>query len=418
MRYLINIFSNVVKIICGFLFFLIITKYNTVEGVGQLGQLLTFSAATMMVATLGIQNKVIQDISKDQTNIDINYLSSMIIIALFFLILILISGKLFFYDISLGYGGMSNLVFYSFVSLTFILAAFLQFKLAFYNGTEDYKKLALINIFGSIAAVFFSYIFLGIYDLVNYQFFLIMLYPCFKILFIFFPKDKSINNSYFLKNIEKKLISKHFRLMIPFVVMTTVSVITIYGYQFSVRSYISYEVNWSLVGQWQILQKHSEIASVFFASIAGVFIIPKLAKVQFKEQIAISRKYATLLFLGGLIGLILVRLIGVIYVEWVFGQEYKLAGSLLFVHLIGDVFKIVSYSFSLIILCNSWVKTYIVLELIQYIMLFLSYYLCFTYLSENFMSHTYAIAYFVYMLGVISFLITSSKKNIYFHKGA
>lgn len=164
MRYLINIFSNVVKIICGFLFFLIITKYNTVEGVGQLGQLLTFSAATMMVATLGIQNKVIQDISKDQTNIDINYLSSMIIIALFFLILILISGKLFFYDISLGYGGMSNLVFYSFVSLTFILAAFLQFKLAFYNGTEDYKKLALINIFGSIAAVFFSYIFLGIYD--------------------------------------------------------------------------------------------------------------------------------------------------------------------------------------------------------------------------------------------------------------
>lgn len=418
MRYLINIFSNVVKIICGFLFFLIITKYNTVEGVGQLGQLLTFSAATMMVATLGIQNKVIQDISKDQTNIDINYLSSMIIIALFFLILILISGKLFFYDISLGYGGMSNLVFYSFVSLTFILAAFLQFKLAFYNGTEDYKKLALINIFGSIAAVFFSYIFLGIYDLVNYQFFLIMLYPCFKILFIFFPKDKSINNNYFLKNIEKKLISKHFRLMIPFVVMTTVSVITIYGYQFSVRSYISYEVNWSLVGQWQILQKHSEIASVFFASIAGVFIIPKLAKVQFKEQIAISRKYATLLFLGGLIGLILVRLIGVIYVEWVFGQEYKLAGSLLFVHLIGDVFKIVSYSFSLIILCNSWVKTYIVLELIQYIMLFLSYYLCFTYLSENFMSHTYAIAYFVYMLGVISFLITSSKKNIYFHKGA
>lgn len=418
MRYLINIFSNVVKIICGFLFFLIITKYNTVEGVGQLGQLLTFSAATMMVATLGIQNKVIQDISKDQTNIDINYLSSMIIIALFFLILILISGKLFFYDISLGYGGMSNLVFYSFVSLTFILAAFLQFKLAFYNGTEDYKKLALINIFGSIAAVFFSYIFLGIYDLVNYQFFLIMLYPCFKILFIFFPKDKSINNNYFLKNIEKKLISKHFRLMIPFVVMTTVSVITIYGYQFSVRSYISYEVNWSLVGQWQILQKHSEIASVFFASIAGVFIIPKLAKVQFKEQIAISRKYATLLFLGGLIGLILVRLIGVIYVEWVFGQEYKLAGSLLFVHLIGDVFKIVTYSFSLIILCNSWVKTYIVLELIQYIMLFLSYYLCFTYLSENFMSHTYAIAYFVYMLGVISFLITSSKKNIYFHKGA
>ena len=418
MRYLINIFSNVVKIISGFLFFLIITKYNTVEGVGQLGQLLTFSAATMMVATLGIQNKVIQDISNDQASIDINYLSSMIAIALFFLILILISGKLFFYDISLGYGGMSNLVFYSFVSLTFILAAFLQFKLAFYNGTEDYKKLALINIFGSITAVFFSYIFLDIYNLVNYQFFLIMLYPCFKILFIFFPKDKSINNNYFLKNIDKKLISKHFRLMIPFVVMATVSVITIYGYQFSVRSYISYEVNWSLVGQWQILQKHSEIASVFFASIAGVFIIPKLARVQFKEQIEISRKYATLLFLGGLIGLILVRFIGVIYIEWVFGQEYKLAGSLLFVHLIGDVFKIVSYSFSLIILCNSWVKTYIVLELIQYVVLFLSYYLCFTYLSENFMSHTYALAYFVYMLGVISFLITSSKKNIYFHKGA
>lgn len=416
MRYLLNIFSNIVKIIAGFLFFLIITKFNTVEAVGQLGQLLTFSAATMMVATLGIQNKVIQDISKDRTSIDINYMMSMFLIALFFLILILISGKLFFYDISLGYGGMSNLVFYTFVSLTFILASFLQFKLAFYNGTEDYKKLAFINIFGSITAVSFAYVFLSIFNLINYQFFLIMLYPCFKIFFIFFLKDQAITENYFLKNIKKNLISNHFRLMIPFVVMATVSVITIYGYQYSVRYLISSEINWSLVGQWQILQKHSEIASVFFASIAGVFIIPKLARAQFKEQLVLSRNYAILLFLGGLIGLVLIRLFGVFYIERVFGSEYNLAGSLLFIHLIGDVFKIVSYSFSLIVLCNSWVKTYIILELTQYIMLFLSYYFCLIYLSENFMAHTYALAYFLYMLGVVSFLITS-KKNIYFFKG-
>ena len=174
MKYLLNIFSNIVKISSGFLFFLIITKYNTVEAVGQLGQLLTFSAATMMVATLGIQNKVIQDVSKNRFSIDINYIMSMALITLLFLVLIIISGKLFFFDISLGYGVTSNFVFYIFVSLTFILAAFLQFKLAVYNGIEDYKKLAVVNIFGSILAVSIAYVFLGIFNQTHHQFFLII----------------------------------------------------------------------------------------------------------------------------------------------------------------------------------------------------------------------------------------------------
>lgn len=416
MKYFLNIFSNIVKIICGFLFFLIITKYNTVEAVGELGQLLTFSAAMMMIATLGIQNKVIQDVSKNRENIDINYIASMALIALFFLIILLISGKLFFLNISLNYGGMSNLVFYIFVSLTFILAAVLQFRLAVYNGTENYKRIALINIFGSIMAVSIAYVFLGIFKQINHQFFLIMLYPCFKILFIYFPKNREIITNYFFENIRIKQILKTIRSMAPFIVMATVSVFTIYGYQYSVRNLISSEVNWSLVGQWQILQKHSEIASVLFASIAGVFIIPKLARAQFKQQLVLSRQYAILLFLGGLFGLVFVRLFGVIYVEWFFGKEYIFAGSLLFIHLIGDVFKIVSYSFSLIVLCNSWVKTYIVLEFIQYIILFISYFLCFAYLSESYMSHTYMLAYLFYMLGVVSFIVTS-KKNIYFSKG-
>tara|TARA_B110000879_G_C11182255_1_gene519078 strand:- start:5649 stop:6902 length:1254 start_codon:yes stop_codon:yes gene_type:complete len=415
MKYFINIFSNLIKVISGFLFFLMITKYNSVEAVGQLGQLLTFSAATMMVATLGIQNKVIQDVSKNLERLDSNYIASMVLISLFFLTLILISGKLFFYNISLSYGIASNIVFYIFVSLTFIIATLLQFKIAIYNGTGDYKKLASINIFGSITAIFVTYIFLDVFNQMNNQFFLLMLYPCIKILFIFFPKDQSLYANFFLKNINRNLIASNIRSMLPFIVMATVSVFTIYGYQYSVRNLISLEVNWNLVGQWQILQKHSEIASLFFTSIAAVFIIPKLAGKKFQDQLVISKKFAILLLMGGVIGLTIVRLIGVYYVEGLFGSEYTLAGSLLFIHLVGDFFKIIAYCFSLIVLCNSWVKTYIVMELTQYILLFLSYYLCFIYFSENFMAYSYALTYFLYMIGVVVYLF-KFKEIIYFFR--
>lgn len=412
MKYLINIVSNVVKISAGFIFFLFITKYNSVESVGYLGQLLTFSAAIMMVATLGIQNKLIQDVSKNINNIDINYLLSIVLISLFFLVLVLIFGKIFFYNLSLRYGGTSNLVFFIFVTITFILAVFTQFKIAIYNGTENYKKLAEINILSSIMAVIVAYVFLDIFKGAEYQFFLIMLYPCFKVLFVFFPvKINNKTSNYVLKNIRKVQILDNIKSMLPFIIMATVSVIIIYGYQYSVRILIANEIDWVQVGQWQILQKHSEVVSLFFTSIAGVFIIPKLAKVKFRDQLILSKKFAILLFTGGLIGLVFVKLVGSIYIERVFGSEYATAGGLLFIHLIGDVFKVVAYCFCITVLCNSWVKLYIVLELIQYFLLILSYKICFSYFGSSYMAHAYTLAYFLYMTGVVIYLVSFKKDN-------
>jgi antigen flippase len=411
MKYLINIISNVVKVGAGFLFFLLLTNYNTPVELGQLGQLLTFSAAMMMVGTLGIQNKLIQDFSSNLKIIDINYVFSIFLISLFFLVVVLALGNAFFYDISLLYGGNSFAVFFIFVLIIFILAIYIQFKFAMFNGMGNYKRLAKINILGSLFSIFIAYIFLDIFKGKNYQFFLIMAYPCFKVFFMWRSEIKwNLNFKCFFQSTEKLLVLKHIKTMLPFVIMATISITLIYGYQYSIRNLIANKLDWGYVGQWQILQKHSEVVSLLFASLASVFIIPKIAGKTHNLQINVSKTYAIGFFGIGVLSLVVVKLIGVGYINILFGSEYKLAGDLLFIQLIGDLFKVIAYCFTLNVLCNSWVRLYVILEVIQYALLYLSYYLCLHFFDVNYIAHSYSLAYFIFMIFSISFLIFFSKK--------
>lgn len=414
MKYLVNIFSNIVKISAAFIFFVLITKYNSVEGVGQLGQLLTFSGATLMVATLGIQNKLIQDISLSTKCIDINYFTSLFFLSVIFLLLVLAVGKLFFFDISLIYGATSNLIFVVFISFIFVVAVFMNFKIAVYSGMENYKKLASINIYGSLLAVFTTYVFLDIFEGIKYQFYLIMLYPCFRVFFVFFPRNDIFQfSNYRQQNLNKKIILKHLKSMLPFIVMAIGAALIVHGYQYSVRNLIASMVDWSYVGQWQILQKHSEVSTLFYSSLAAVFIIPKLAKLKYAEQLKISKQFASLFFGMGLLASIIIHQLGSIYIFKVFGSEYKVAGELLATQLIGDILKIVAYCYCLNLICNSWVKLYLTLEAIQYLLLYISYYICFSYFDKSHMSISYTIAYSIFLFTVISLCI-SLKKGIGF----
>lgn len=414
MKYLINVFSNIVKVSSGFIFFLLLTKYNSAEQLGQLGQLLTFSAATMMMGTLGIQNKLIQDFSINSNEMDINYLISITIISFVFLLIVLIIGKVFFFELSVLYGGTSTKYFYIFIFFIFIMAIYIQFKIAMHSGKGNYKDLAKINIYGSLVALLSAYVFLDIFNGTNHQFFLIMLYPCFKIAFMMKLKgDFTVISHCFYTRLQEQLILKHLKAMLPFVVMASFSVVTIYGFQYSVRDLIGNNLDWGYVGQWQILQKHSEVVSLLFFSIAGVFIIPKIAGQNESIQLGISKTYAIGFLFAGVVGLFLVKIIGTIYIDFLFGHEYELAGELLFVQLIGDLCKVIAYCFALNVLCNSWVKVYVLFEITQYSLLYASYYACLQLFDGTYIAHAYSIAYLIYMVFSISFLICYMKSKIH-----
>jgi antigen flippase len=401
-KYIVNILSNLIKVSSGFLFFIILTKYNDPSELGQLGQLLTLSSAVMMFGTLGIQNKLIQDFAVDQKNVDINYLYSMLFISSVFGIILLFISYFFFADLATEYSAGSSSVFWVTIIFAYMLSLYVQFKYAMFNGFGDYKRLAVVNICGSIAAIFFAYIFLFILNAHSYQFVLIMCYPCIKSLFLYggFNFKPKIS---LCSNIDFNGIKKQFNSMKSFVFMAAFSIILIYGYQYIIRIIIADYAGWSYVGQWQILQKHSEVISLIFTSIASLFIIPKIARDRTTRQLSISNFFGRNFLVIGIVGVFIAKYVGSFYVIMAFGDDYKFAGDILYVQILGDVFKVVAYCYTLQILCNSWVKLYVLFELFQYSLLLMSMFFFLELFGVDFIAISYVVSYLIFAIVIFTY---------------
>ena len=400
-KYIINVLSNLVKVSSGFLFFIILTKYNTPEELGKLGQLLTLSSAVMMFGTLGIQNKLIQDFANDKSIVNDSYLFSMLFISLVFGFTLLSISYLFFSDLAKEYSGGSSFIFWGTMISAYLLSLYVQFKYAMFNGYGDYKRLAVVNILGSLTALLFTYFFLFIFNGHAYQFLLIMCYPCIKVIFLFGGfKTEPIDVSFLKINILG--VKQQLHLMKHFVFMAVFSIILIYGYQYVIRIIIADYAGWNYVGQWQILQKHSEVISLIFTSIAALFIIPKFAKNRTGTQTSISNLFGRNFLIIGLVGVIFAKYIGEFYVVTAFGSDYRFAGDLLYIQIMGDVCKVVAYCYTLQILCNSWVRLYVIFELFQYSLLLVNMVVFLELFGADFIALSHLISYFVFL--VVTFI--------------
>jgi O-antigen/teichoic acid export membrane protein len=400
-----------VKVGSGFLFFIILTKYNAPEELGKLGQLLTLSSAVMMFGTLGIQNKLIQDFAVDRGIVNNNYLLSMAVISLAFGFTLFAISYFFFVDLAKAYSAGSTNVFWMALITAYLLSIYVQFKYAMFNGYGDYKRLAVVNIMGSVSALVITYIFLFIFNGYHYQFLLIMCYPCVKAIFLFGGLQKEQLNMSMMK-IDLLSVKNNLQEMKQFVFMAVFSIIIIYGYQYTVRIIIANYAGWNYVGQWQILQKHSEVISLIFTSIAALFIIPKLAKNRTSIQNNISNLFGKNFLVIGFLGVISAKYIGEIYVVTAFGSDYRFAGEILYLQIMGDVFKIVAYCYTLQLLCNSWVKLYVVFEVFQYAVLLLNMLIFLELFGVNSIAMSNLVSYLVFLAVTVIYFKYFLKRTV------
>lgn len=368
LNYFINISSNLIKILSGFIFFLLLSRELSSDDFGRLGQVMTLSSFIVMFATLGVQNRLIQIFSTNN-KIGINHIFSLLILFFGFAILLSIISNIFFYEYALYFSNIGRIQFSLTVLTIFFIACFLQVSLSAFNGREKVKTLSVVNSLGGIISVMMAYAYFK-FNLNIAIFYIVLLYPVIKVLFCisslkYFKIDFS--------RVDCKAVKTILRDFSGYIVMAVTSTLLLFGSQFYIRELISSEISWSEVANWQILYKHSEIAMLFFTALASIFLIPKIANKTFNEQLSESFKFSKTILLLALAAIIFTYFLSDIYFSNLYNKEYLYLSNYLYLYLIGDGIRVTCYCFTMIVLVNREIKKYIFLECVQYALLLSSY---------------------------------------------
>jgi O-antigen/teichoic acid export membrane protein len=417
MNYILNILSTIVKIIAGVVFFVILADVNSVDEFGQLGHILALSSALVLASSLGIQNKLIQDFSTGKKFLDANYIFVCTLFFLFFLFFVLLFSNLYFYEFALKFGVHGRFSFNFSLFLCFVGSAFFQFSLAKINGSREYNKVILINVFGNSVSLLIAFVYLYLLNYVGYQFYIVLVYPVIKILIVFLFSGTFSKDNYPISyvSLNSSISKKVFAEISPFVLMAFSSIILIYGFQTWARDFLEDELPTEYLGYWQVLLKHSEIASLLFTSLASIFLVPQITKRKFKVQIFSSVRFSLILVVLSIPALFFIELFSSYYIDWIFGSEYVPVVKYIKWQMVGDLFKVIAYSFTMIVLCNSWVKLYFFFEIIQYALLvfFFTYFIGGGDASQLSLAYLYSYICFFAMVVLIFKTVSLSKLNRY-----
>ena len=185
----------------------------------------------------------------------------------------------------------------------------------------------------------------------------------------------------------------------PFMVMTLTSTVLIATFHTFTRAQISEQINWTAAGQLQVLYKHSDVVMLLFSSFVNLFLIRRLAQLNFQAQSKYVSNLVKIISLPSLTAFLIGAWIGPVHMPIIFGDEYSSAKEMLVPWLLGDLIRIFSYALIVPIVVSGFLKRYLILEFIQYFILFTSFGL-FQNFSKSY-HFFYPIAHLLYFMVVV-----------------
>jgi PST family polysaccharide transporter len=153
------------------------------------------------------------------------------------------------------------------------------------------------------------------------------------------------------------------RQLLGFAVMAIVGGLAMQGAQLFVRTTLVVEQGWVAAGQWQAVVKISEVYLSAITMALTIYYLPRLS--------AITRRDDFLALLRKALVLIVPTTLALASAIWVFRQqivtlalsaEFAPAADVIWLQLVGDVLKIISFLFAMVMWARGMIKAYLILE--------------------------------------------------------
>jgi len=238
--------------------------------------------------------------------------------------------------------------------------ALANYMLAVINGFMDVRRLALIQVLGSVLSVAMA---LGLSHWLHlYGVLLALVMGQVILLVVGFPAWR--HSPYFERGMLRMRFDREMSLRLAaFSLMTLTSALLPPLINIAVRDHLAQQFGWTHVGYWQAVSKVSDAYLLFLTTTINVYYLPKLASIDERASLVRELRNAYRHLLPAVI-----MLAAFVYVfrAWItrtlFSADFDGANALYAPQLLGDVFKIASFMLSYLMLAKAMTRLFVISE--------------------------------------------------------
>jgi PST family polysaccharide transporter len=355
--------ATAAKLLAGLVILKLVAWMAGPEGVGRLGQFMSLMSVLAVLAGGGISAGVVKYVAEYRH--DPQRLSRLLSAALWYALCascligcigLLLSGQIAGWLLGdVRYQGLIALL-----AAVQLGIALINYILSVINGFMDVKRLAFIQVLGSLLSIALALVLARWLNL--YGALLALVIGQLLVLAVGLPAWW--RSPYFQRGMLRMRFDREMTLRLAaFSVMTLTSALLPPLVNIAVRDHLAAQFGWEQVGYWQAVSKVSDAYLLFLTTAINVYYLPKLASTHARAPLVLELRQAYRYIMPAVVLLA----VGV-YVcrDWVtmllFSADFATANSLYAPQLIGDVVKIASFVLSYVMLAKAMTRLFVASE--------------------------------------------------------
>ena len=333
------------------------------DGVGKLGQFMSLMSLLAVLAGGGISAGIVKYVAEYRE--DPKRLARLLAAALWYALcasaLMACLALLFSRQLAqwllddVAYAGLIRVL-----AVAQLGIALVNYILAVVNGFMDVRRLALIQVLGSILSILMV-IWLARW-LQLYGALLALVVG--QLLWLVVGLPAWWRSSYFRRSMLRLRFDREMTLRLAaFSVMTLTAALVSPLVNIAVRDHLALELGWQQVGYWQAVSKVSDAYLLFLTTAINIYYLPKLAAIRERDALVHELRQAYRHLLPAV-----VVLAAAVYLlrSWVtrllFSADFAPANALYGPQLLGDVVKIAAFVLSYVMLAKAMTRLFVVSE--------------------------------------------------------
>jgi PST family polysaccharide transporter len=355
--------STAARLLAGLVVIKLVAWFAGPEGVGRLGQFMSLMSLLAVLAGGGISAGIVKYVAEYRD--DQQRLARLLGAALWYALgasLLMGAATLVFSQPLarwlLGDGRYTDLI--RVLAVAQLGIALANYVLAVINGFMDVRRLALVQIAGSVLNV--AMVAWLAHWLQLYGALLALVLGQALWLAVGLPvwwRSPYFQRSMLRLRFDREMIGR----LAGFSVMTLTAALVSPLVNIAVRDHLAAQFGWEQVGYWQAVSKVSDAYLLFITTAINVYYLPKLASIEGRSLLIAEMRNAYRFLLPLVAVLALAIFIARGWVTWLlFSEGFSPANALYGPQLAGDVIKIASFILSYLMLAKAMTRLFVVSE--------------------------------------------------------
>jgi len=355
--------STAARLLAGLVVMKLVAWFAGPEGVGRLGQFMSLMSLLAVLAGGGISAGIVKYVAeyRDDHQRLVRLLGAALWYALGASLLMGVATLVFSQPLArwlLGDGRYADLI--RILAVAQLGIALANYVLAVINGFMDVRRLALVQIAGSVLNV--AMVAWLAHWLQLYGALLALVLGQALWLAVGLPvwwRSPYFQRSMLRLRFDREMIGR----LAGFSVMTLTAALVSPLVNIAVRDHLAALFGWEQVGYWQAVSKVSDAYLLFITTAINVYYLPKLASIDDRALLIAEMRNAYRFLLPLVIVLALAIFIARGWVTWLlFSEGFSPANALYGPQLAGDVIKIASFILSYLMLAKAMTRLFVVSE--------------------------------------------------------